>query len=73
MTSGLVLIAAGIWVILQTTKGGLPDRLGLGGGGTSLASTPAAPAASQTPPAASSSTLPPGLPTLPSGAVPGLA
>jgi hypothetical protein len=29
MTKGLLLIGAGIWVILQTTEGGLTTRLGL--------------------------------------------
>jgi hypothetical protein len=29
MTSGIVLVVAGLWVIFQVTKGGLVDRLGL--------------------------------------------
>lgn len=29
MTSGILLIAAGLWIILQVTKGGLVQRLGL--------------------------------------------
>lgn len=29
MTSGLILVAAGVWLILQVTYGGLPARLGL--------------------------------------------
>lgn len=29
MAAAIVLIAAGMWLLLQTTKGGLVDRLGL--------------------------------------------
>lgn len=29
MTGGLVLVIAGIWIILQTTKGGLLGKVGL--------------------------------------------
>ena len=29
MSSGIVLAVAGVWVILQVTKGGLLSRLGL--------------------------------------------
>lgn len=29
MTAGILLLLAGVWVILQTTKGGLVGRLGL--------------------------------------------
>lgn len=29
MTKGVLLAAAGVWVILQVSKGGLLDRLGL--------------------------------------------
>ena len=28
MTSGVVMVVAGMWIILQITKGGLLDRLG---------------------------------------------
>lgn len=29
MTSGILLIVVGVWVLLQTAKGGLVDRLGI--------------------------------------------
>lgn len=29
MSSGIVAVLAGLWIILQTTKGGLVTRLGL--------------------------------------------
>jgi hypothetical protein len=32
MATGIILTLLGLWVILQITKGGLLDRLGVGGG-----------------------------------------
>jgi hypothetical protein len=29
MSKGILLVLAGVWIILQTTKGGLVNRLGL--------------------------------------------
>lgn len=29
MSSGVVMVLVGVWIILQTTKGGLVTRLGL--------------------------------------------
>jgi len=67
MTSGIFLALAGIWLVLQTTKGGLVDRLGLAGSASGASTTSSASSGGSTAlmstsgPSASGSGLPGGL------------